>query len=226
MLRCFHICISPFAGIFIPETRRYYLTSHLGLWRFCRYTVEPTKLANSSEPQNFTTFSLTNITQINALKKTIAEDDPFILHVTKGVQLPDRITNIDNDFRQLMFAHWILDHEQDFKKLKSEYKRVGSPTNVSAVREIVESTLSPVTVNGSQINVIVPKGLQNALFADWEDHRHVLPLLGQYAKELEIPIFMANSNRTQDLIQPPLPPEKGKVANGYVYNRFGWLMIV
>ncbi|XP_037049365.1 uncharacterized protein LOC119083686 [Bradysia coprophila] len=223
-------------GIFIQETRRYYIASHAGLWRMCRYSSVPTLLPNSSAARNFTTLSLTNVTQINALKKTIAVEDPFILDIINNVHLSDPITDIDNDFRQLLFAHWILDHDQDFKTLKDKYKELVAfranverasnslmminPTNVSAVREIIGATLSTVTVNGSLINVIVPENLRNALFADWEDQPNVLPLLWQYSKDLEIPIFMVNSNGTRYIIQPPPPPKKGKVANGYVYNRF------
>lgn len=199
----------------------------------------PTILANSSAARNFTTLSLTNLTQINALKKTVAVE-PFILNIINDVELSDPITEIDNDFRQLLFAHWILDHETDFKRLKEIYKELVAteinaektsnslmminPTNMSAVREIIGATLSTVKVNGTLINVIVPEGLRNALFVDWEDQLNVLPLLLQYSKDMEIPISMVNSNGTRYIIQPPPPPKKGKVANGYVYNRFGSLL--
>ncbi len=201
----------------------------------------PTILANSSAARNFTTLSLTNVTQINALKKTVAVD-PFILDIINDIELPEPIAVIDNDFRQLLFAHWILDHDVDFHMLKDKYKELVAteinderssqtlmminPTNVSAVREIIGATLSTVKVNGTLINVIVPEGLRNALFVDWEDQPNVLPLLFQYAKDLEIPIWMVNSNGTRYIIQPPPPPKKGKVANGYMYNRFGELIFL
>lgn len=228
-------------ALYIPETRRYYLTSHSGLWRLCRYSLVPTILANSSAARNFTTLSLTNVTHINALKKTVGVE-PFILDIIKDVELPDPITNISNDFRLLLFAHWILDNEKDFQRLKEKYKHLVAitetsseksshnfmminPTNTSAVREIIgASSLPTVLVNGTLINVIVPQGLKNALFDGWEYQPYVLPLLLQYAKDMDIPISMVNSNGTRYIIQPPPPPKKGKVAHGYMYTKFGWLM--
>lgn len=196
-------------------------------------------MANSSAARNFTTLSLTNLTQINALKKTVAVE-PFILDIINNVELSDPITEIDNDFRQLLFAHWVLDHEMNFKMLKEKYKELVAteikekaphnlmminPTNMSAIREIIGATLSTVKVNDTLINVIVPEGLRNALFIDWEDQPIILPLLLQYSKDMDISISMINSNGTRCIIQPPPPPKKGKVANGYIYNRFGWLML-
>lgn len=201
----------------------------------------PTILANSSAARNFTTLSLTNLTQINALKKTVAVE-PFFLDIMNDVELSDPIAEIDNDFRRLMFAHWISDHEKDFRTLKDKYKELVAteinaeksshslmminPTNMSAVREIIGATLSTVKVNGTLINVIVPEGLRNALFVDWEDQPNILPLLLQYSKDMDIPISMVNSNGTRYIIQPPPPPKKGKVANGYMYNRFGSFMVL
>ncbi|KAJ6644002.1 hypothetical protein Bhyg_08967, partial [Pseudolycoriella hygida] len=220
-------------GIFIPDTRRYYLASYSGLWRICRFSVVPTLLANSTAARNFTLLSSTNLTEINALKKTVAVE-PFILDIINNVKLSHPITNIDNDFRRLLFAHWILEQKEDFRTLKENYKvlvatdlkadkasnnlMMINPTNVSAVKEIIGATLSTVKVNDTSINVIVPEGLKNALFEDWEDQPNVLPLLLQYSKDLEVPISMVNSNGTRYIIQPPQPPKKGKVANGYIYN--------
>lgn len=112
-------------------------------------------------------------------------------------------------------------HHTNWEKASHAHLMMINPTNVSAVREIIGATLSTVRVNGTLINVIVPEGLRNALFVDWEDRSNVLPLLLQYAKDMDIPISMVNSNGTRYIIQPPAPPKKGKVANGYEYKSFG-----
>lgn len=112
-------------------------------------------------------------------------------------------------------------HHSNWQKASHAHFMMINPTNVSAIREIIGATLSTVRVNGTLINVIVPEGLRNALFDDWEDEPNVLPLLLQYAKDMDIPISMVNSNGTRYIIQPPPPPKKGKVANGYEYKSFG-----
>lgn len=235
-----------FAGIFIPETRRYYLTSHSGLWRICRYSLVPTALATSSAARNFTTLALTNATQIANLKKT-ESTAPYILDALNDIELPDPITDLDNNFRKVLFARWLRNESAEFGKLKVTYKQLVAvqqqqhlqqqrlhqhqskgqlildPTNVAAINESIGGALSTVEVNGTYINVIVPEGLRNALFADWEEKTNVLWLLGAFARDMDIPNSITNSNGTRFIIQPPPPPKRGRVGNGYEYKTFGRL---
>lgn len=229
-----------FSGIFIPETRRYYLTSHSGLWRICRYSLVPTALATSTAARNFTTLALTNATQIAILKNT-ESTAPYILDALNDIELPDPIIDIDNNFRKVLFARWLRNDSAEFRKLKVTYKLVAmqqlqqrqinavtskrqltlDPTNVAAINESIGGALSTVEVNGTYINVIVPEGLRNALFADWEEKSNVLLLLGAFARDMDIPNSITNSNGTRFIIQPPPPPKKGRVGNGYEYKTFG-----
>lgn len=232
-----------FSGIFIPETRRYYLTSHSGLWRICRYSLVPTALATSSAARNFTTLALTNATQIATLKKT-ESTAPYILDALNDIELPDPITDLDNNFRKVLFARWLRNESAEFGKLKVTYKQLVAvqqqqqnqinvatskrqlildPTNVASIKESIGAALSTVEVNGTYINVIVPEGLRNALFADWEEKTNVLWLLGAFARDMDIPNSITNSNGTRFIIQPPPPPKKGRVGNGYEYKTFGRL---
>lgn len=237
-----------YVGIFIPETRRYYLTSHSGLWRICRFSLVPTVLANSTAARNFTTLALTNVSHIAALKKTESLS-PYILDTLTDIQLPtDPIElQLDDDFRKMLFARWVRTDTNEFGQLKSAYKRLVTvqqqqqqqhdqlaqhqmaaakghlildPTNVAAINETIGAALSTIEVNGTYINVIVPEGLRHALFADWEEKTNVLLLLGAFAKDMDIPNSMTNSNGTRYIIQPPPPPKKGRVANGYEYKTF------
>lgn len=229
---------SVFSGIFIPETRRYYLTSHSGLWRICRYSLVPTALATSSAARNFTTLALTNATQIASMKQT-ESTAPYILDALNDINLPDPITDLDNNFRKVLFARWLRNESAEFGKLKVTYKKLAQqqqqqrhvaaskgqlildPTNVAAIKESIGAALSTVEVNGTYINVIVPEGLRNALFADWEEKTNVLWLLGAFARDMDIPNSITNSNGTRYIIQPPPPPKKGRVGNGYEYKTFG-----
>lgn len=245
-------CIFPRsnAGIFIPETRRYYLTSHSGLWRICRFSLVPTVLANSTAARNFTTLALTNASHIIELKKT-ESFSPYILDTLTDIQLSDDPIEqqLDNDFRKMLFARWVRSDTNEFGQLKETYKRLVTvqeqqqqqhqqltqhqisvaaskghlildPTNVAAINETIGAALSTIDFNGTYINVIVPEGLRNALFADWEEKTNVLLLLGAFAKDMDIPNSMTNSNGTRYIIQPPPPPKKGRIANGYEYKTF------
>lgn len=95
------------------------------------------------------------------------------------------------------------------------------PTDVMAINATIGDAMSTVPINGSYINVIVPEGLRRALFVDWEEHPNVLLLLFGFARDMEIPIYMLNPNGTRYIIQPPPPPKRGKVGNGYEYKKFG-----
>uniref|UniRef100_A0A1B0GPV7 Uncharacterized protein n=1 Tax=Phlebotomus papatasi TaxID=29031 RepID=A0A1B0GPV7_PHLPP len=208
-----------------------------GLWRICRYGLVPFVLANSTAARNFTTLAFVNATQVNQLKKTIAQTD-FVEQMLSE-ELPDPITEIDDNLRRHLFAQWVSNEKQNFNILKTIFKTLEfngtedghpvsktrammmlNPTNVSALKETIGGALSPVQVNGSYVNVIVPERLRNALYDGWEDTPKVIHLLWSFAKDMEIPIGMISPNGTKLIIRPPLPPKKGKIDNGYEYIPF------
>lgn len=95
------------------------------------------------------------------------------------------------------------------------------PTDVNSINDTIGGALSTIQVNGSYINVIVPEVLRKALFVDWEDQPNVLLLLFAFARDMEIPAYIFTPNGTRYIIQPPPPPKRGRVANGYEYKSFG-----
>ncbi|GAB0100551.1 uncharacterized protein DMENIID0001_166060 [Sergentomyia squamirostris] len=224
-------------GIFIPETRRYFMSSHAGLWRICRFGLVPFALANSTAARNFTTLAYVNATQINQLKKTLSETD-FVQEMLND-DLPDPVEEIDDNLRKHLFAQWVRNNRDTFDDLKTTFKtlefngtdevqlanrRAGmvmiNPTNVSALNETIGAALSTIPINGSYVNVIVPERLRNALFEGWEDKPKIIHLLWSFAKDMEIPIGMIAPNGTKLIIRPPLPPKKGRIDNGYEYIPF------
>lgn len=206
----------------------------------------PTVLANSTAARNFTTLALTNLTQVNALKHRELSAQ-YIREATE-LDFEHPITEIDNNFRRAIFAHWVRGDHERFTQLKTAYKQneatelalqqtqnatggkinrsltsnqMLDPTDVAGIKATIGAALSTVHVNNTYINVIVPEGLRKALFVDWEEQPNVLLLLVGFARDMEIPIYMINSNGTRYIIQPPAPPKRGRVGNGYEYKKFG-----
>lgn len=207
----------------------------------------PTVLANSTAARNFTTLALTNATQVTALKHR--ESSAAYVREAAELELEQPIEEIDNNFRRAIFAHWVRNDLERFVQLKSVYKQrealdlaqqqplnattggkvvsrsnlsmMLDPTDVDTINSTMGAALSTVHVNNSYINVIVPEGLRKALFVDWEEQPNVLLLLFGFARDMDIPISMINANGTRYIIQPPAPPKRGKVGNGYEYKKFG-----
>uniref|UniRef100_A0A1L8D9S3 Uncharacterized protein n=2 Tax=Nyssomyia neivai TaxID=330878 RepID=A0A1L8D9S3_9DIPT len=214
------------------------MSSHAGLWRICRYGLVPFVMANSTAARNFTTLAFINATQINQLKKTIAEMD--FVNEMLAEELPEPIEEIDDNLKRHLFGRWVRGERLDFELIKSAYKtlefngtedanaianrRAGmlmlNPTNVSALNETIGAALSTIPINGTYVNVIVPERLRSALFDGWEDKPKVIHLLWSFAKDMEIPIGMISPNGTKLIIRPPLPPKRGRVDNGYEYIPF------
>lgn len=207
----------------------------------------PSVLANSTAARNFTTLAITNVTQLNALKQR--ESSAQYVREAAELEFDQPITEIDNNVRRAIFAHWVRNDQERFAQLKNAYKHnealelaqqqqpinvttgkvnriVGhnqmlDPTDVVAIKATIGAALSTVHVNNTYINVIVPEGLRKALFVDWEEQPNVLLLLFGFARDMEIPSYMINANGTRYIIQPPAPPKRGKVGNGYEYKKFG-----
>lgn len=133
------------AGIFIPETRRYYLTSHSGLWRLCRYSLVPAVLANSTAARNFTTLSVTNLTLANQLR--VRESSAtYVADAIDSIELPDPIVEIDNQLRRALFAYWVRDNGgAEFRRLKATYKRLDAVELAAAVQQLQQQQVGATT---------------------------------------------------------------------------------
>lgn len=112
-----------FAAIYVPLTKRYFLYSHTGLWRVCRYTIIPEPLSHEALPRNFTDLSFTNQTDIDKLKRKIAHE-PYIEDFLNELEEPiDSITIVDEAFKKALFANWIRNAD-DFHRFKAKYKGI------------------------------------------------------------------------------------------------------
>ena len=230
----------PFSEIYIPATRRYFKSSHTGLWRMCRYALIPTLLANSTfVTRNFTTIALTNSSQINSLKNQTAQEEYIGDFLNAVNDLPDPVTEIDNTFRQALYAQWIT-NSSHFSRLKNIYKTISDaeqlqngsndvkyilidPTNATEIKRNLGAAIATVSINGTDHNYIVPAGLKSALFDNWEEKPNVLYLLWAFARDMNISIESSISGSYKAVLQPPKPPRKGMIHGGYEYKPFGRL---
>lgn len=229
------------AAIFIPYSERFFLSSRTGLWRVCRYALTPILLTNSTLPQLLTKLIVTNATEIERLKKDI-QSEPYIdewIHSNISIA---NLTNIDNRFKQALFANWIRE-SNDFHNFKQKYRTLAFPSNASGVGKMKKSEphvihvvdLEPgqeifghatisVQVNGTiQANVIVPTALQTALFDEWPRKQNVFRLLGEFAKALNLSTNVLTPNGAKIVLQPPEPPSKGYQNADYQYIKYGMI---
>lgn len=234
-------------AIFIPISERFFLSSHTGLWRLCRYALAPILLTNSTLPQLLTKLIVTDGNEINRLKNDIATQ-PYIKE-WRNLSVPIKnVTSIDNRFKQALFANWILDPKsQDFTTIKTKYKSLTNPSNTSniagggggkhkkvtyfvisshnltMVKDLFGLTPINVQVNETRrATVFVPKNIQLALFDEWPQKERVVSLLGQFAKDMELPTIIKSANGSQLVLRPPDPPSsKGQTNPDYHYTKYG-----
>jgi hypothetical protein len=172
----------------------------------------------------------TNPNRIFNLKTELAKQayvDEFLAH---NIDV-DEVTEVDNIFLQQLFGHWIRDQKQfatfkqTFKKFHPQNRTLQkrpslvmlNPMNISAVNETIGGALSTVMINNTNIHVIVPYALRQALFDDWEERDRVVYLLWQFSKDMDIVFSMQNLDGHKYIIMPPKPPKKGKIGSGYEY---------
>ncbi|XP_063701193.1 uncharacterized protein LOC134831403 [Culicoides brevitarsis] len=221
-------------GIFIPQTRRFFLSSHSGIWKVCRYAMTPVALNASAVARNFTHVSATNAARIEALKQNVSQSayiQEFIQMDTEELQ---NSTEINETLRKVLFATWVT-NDDDFVKYRETFEEQSAdlpeitrddeifvnPTDLKAVDDIPGSTLVTIVLNSTNVHILLPDKLNNALFEGWMEKPNLIYLLGPYAKALGISARIVNSQGQEILIQPPRPPKKSKcVANGYEYRPF------
>lgn len=128
--------------------------------------------------RNFTIFAAP-IDGLPALKRQYAEQD-FVQEFLK-VELPEleTITEIDESFRQKLFAEWITSPPK-FKDLHNKLKTLTPKIKASKV-EYIDPSSEPAMKNFDDLvitmetnktftaRILVPKQVRNVLFDGWED---------------------------------------------------------
>ncbi|XP_073844894.1 uncharacterized protein isoform X2 [Musca autumnalis] len=232
------IIISGAGGIFIPETRRFFMSSHSGLWRFCRNTVIPSPLKDADVVRNFTSFAIQNPTVLREAQRNCSRLD-FIKEFSKvEVQFP--LTNFTEEARQRMFAHWVLDDRHTFTKFKDEFyrlvlstkeardeliaidakPRIIDPVDVKGIisKDIFGKALQTVVVNGTNYYFVIPETAQMAMFKGWNERAYVPRLFWPYAKELNLPAYVLDEDRVILQLVPPKPTKHAKQSKYYKYE--------
>lgn len=206
-----------FIAIWVQLTERYFLYSHTGLWKVCRYTSTPVPLF-----KNFTDTPFTNRSEISRLKSQIASE-PYIQKFLYGLQNLNTTTTFDEPFKQALFANWIT-NSTNLEQYKEHYARILSwnehvAQQTDGAKSVTKDPLANITFgydistvqrNGYAFNI--PKGLQSVLFTDWTEKKGVFPLLQAFADDLNI--------TTIDQIRPP-PPTKNSKRKHYEYMEKG-----
>ncbi|XP_013114120.1 uncharacterized protein LOC106091950 [Stomoxys calcitrans] len=233
------IIITGAGGIFIPETRRFFMSSHSGLWRFCRHTAIPTPLKDADVVRNFTAFAIQNPTTLREAQRNCSRLDYIKEFNSVPVQFP--LESFTEEARQRMFAHWVRNDKVPFNKFKDEFYRLVLSTqeardeliaidakpriiNPVDVGDIVRSNvfgkaLQTVVVNGTNYYFVIPETAQAAMFKGWNEKAYIPKLFWPYAKELGLPAYVLDDNRVILQLVPPKPPKNMRNKHyEYAYN--------
>lgn len=201
-------------------------------------------MTNSTLPQLISRLVETNPSELDRLKKDIA-DDAYIeayLHESNG-----SIAAIDNRFKRALFANWVL-NTTELPRLRRTYKSLApaiANTTLAAAAKAgskIKSTqfvitndlaeiretfgVSPISVRlnaSAWTKVIVPKHLQMALFDEWPAKPNVVRVVGQFAKYMDLPMIVSNANGTRLAIQYPVPDATGARKGDYRFDKYGEL---
>ncbi|XP_016947229.1 uncharacterized protein LOC108022669 isoform X2 [Drosophila biarmipes] len=225
------IIISGGKGIFIPESRRFFMSSHSGLWRHCRNTIVPNAIGNAQVVRNFSSMSYTSQTNINEAKRNLSQMDFIKQFATEELETADHFTE---SARRHMFAHWVRGEDEEFQTLRNAFRTLVMnteenqrqfnatankpiPINPLDVQGIIDrktfgSALQRVKYNNTWSYYVIPEVAQLAIFSNWTDFPLVVRLLGTYIRDVNIPAYVLNDERVILILVPPLPPKKGQPA--------------
>lgn len=196
--------------------------------------------------RNFTTLGYSNPVKVSEIKKRIIGNSDYIADFMGNDWPQSNITELDNSFRQQLFASWVSNDMNRFDALKAIHKNIltinphiGSPTKagVSGERKMVNPSntsliemyggvLTPVKINATtSLNVIIPDGLRYVLFEGWEEKPDIEKLLWQFSKDMNISAYVVTPNGTEVIFKPPRPSSsRVKVENGFEYKKTGgWI---
>lgn len=232
-----------FAGIFVPESGRYFLTSYTGLWRLCRYALTPVLLGNATLPVLLETLVLTNKSRIQTIREEIGAE-PYISEFQRNLNGSiEKITKIDNQFKESLFAEWIR-NSTNFPKLKAKYKELRPndtnavpkpstsktktsefktiPYNMTDIEETLHGSQYTIVKRNRTADLLMPDNLQRALFDGWEQRPNIILVLGEFAKSLDMSATLTTANGSRIILQPPVPPNKKILSNGeFSYKKYG-----
>ncbi|XP_022227002.1 uncharacterized protein LOC111077152 isoform X1 [Drosophila obscura] len=230
------IIISGGTGIFIPESRRFFMSSHSGLWRHCRNTIVPNALSNAQVVRNFSSMSYTSQININDAKRNLSHMEFIKSFAQEKLNDSDSFTE---SARRRMFAHWARGEEEEFQTFRNAFRKLVMSTeesqrqfNATAVKPI---PIDPLDVNGIKMRqtfgsalqrvkynntwsyYVIPEVAQEAIFRNWTDYPLVVRLLATYIRDINIPAFVLNDERVILILVPPLPPRRGGHTAFYSY---------
>ncbi|KAM8711891.1 hypothetical protein ACLKA7_012404 [Drosophila subpalustris] len=230
------IIISGGTGIFIPESRRFFMSSHSGLWRHCRNTIVPNALSNAQVVRNFSSMSYTSQSLINDAKRNLSHMD-FIKDFAE--EKLDGSDTFSENARRRMFAHWARGEDEDFQTFRNAFHKLVMSTessqrefNATATKPIpidpldvkgiiarntFGSALQRVKYNNTWSYYVIPEVAQQSIFTNWTNYPLVVRLLGTYIRDIGIPAFVLNEDRVIMILVPPLPPKKGGQTANYSY---------
>ncbi|KAL7735527.1 hypothetical protein ACLKA6_010558 [Drosophila palustris] len=230
------IIISGGTGIFIPESRRFFMSSHSGLWRHCRNTIVPNALSNAQVVRNFSSMSYTSQSLINDAKRNLSHMD-FIKDFAE--EKLDGSDTFSENARRRMFAHWARGEDEDFQTFRNAFHKLVMSTELSQrefnatatkpipidpldvkgiiARNTFGSALQRVKYNNTWSYYVIPEVAQQSIFTNWTNYPLVVRLLGTYIRDIGIPAFVLNEDRVIMILVPPLPPKKGGQTANYSY---------
>lgn len=228
------IIISGNGGIYIPETRRFFISSNSGLWRHCRITQLPNAMKDSMVARNITSIAYQSPTSINDAKLNLTNTEFVNKFLENNVTFP--LHNFTEEVKQRMFAHWVRnDNEfQEFKKAFWQFELANekvalipidskpiriNPVDVPGMEaaKIFGNALQQVVIDGVTYFFVIPVPAQKAMFSGWNEQKLVPKLYWPYVRDLDIPAYVLNEHRVILQLIPPKPPKKGGVKNGYDY---------
>ncbi|XP_033253374.1 uncharacterized protein LOC117192738 isoform X1 [Drosophila miranda] len=233
------IIISGGTGIFIPESRRFFMSSHSGLWRHCRDTIVPNALTNAQVVRNFSSMSYTSQTNINDAKRNLSHMD-FVKHFAEEkLKKLNETDSFTESARRRMFAHWARGEEEEFQTFRNAFRKLVMSTeenqrqfNATAIKPIpidpldvngiiarktFGSALQRVKYNNTWSYYVIPEVAQEAIFSNWTNYPLVVRLLATYIRDINIPVFVLNDERVILILVPPLPPKRGGHTAFYSY---------
>ncbi|CAD7015299.1 unnamed protein product [Ceratitis capitata] len=186
-------CIFIFHKYIYTETRRFFMDSHSGLWRYCRHTKTPNALPTANVVRNFT-----SIAYVNPVTLMDAKLNASHLIFEEFVDTP--LTNFTESAKQRMFAHWVRNDIVEFEEFKKIFEKlvlnttaarpeivpvaekpiVIDPLNVRAIesRKIFGSALKKVMVDSTFYYFVIRKVAQMAIFEGWNEKQYVPKLFG------------------------------------------------
>ncbi|XP_034479025.1 uncharacterized protein LOC117785217 isoform X2 [Drosophila innubila] len=230
------IIISGGKGIFIPESRRFFMSSHSGLWRHCRNTIVPNALTNAQVVRNFSSMSYTSQSLINDAKRNLTHME-FIKDFAE--EKLDGSNAFTENARRRMFAHWARGEDEEFQTFRTAFHKLVMSTEASQrefnatatkpipidpldVKGIISrgtfgSALQRVKYNNTWSYYVIPEVAQQSIFTNWTDYPLVVRLLGTYIRDIGIPAYVLNDERVIMILVPPLPPKKGGQTAYYSY---------